>query len=367
MGTVQRKYADVYVNTGRQDKVEKNALDPGHGFVRYNKCMILANRDPDKAAHIARKSYNDDFLHRQIKAMSVTTPSTGGFLVPEVYAAELIPLLRAKAIVLKLGATVLPMDNGNLNIPRMTSGTSAHYVGELRPGKTSTPKVGNLRMSSKKLMTTVSISNDLIRSNTFAADAMILNEITKEQALAMDAAALMGTGTEFSPLGVFKMKDIPKVAIDGRPDESTSGKLLAKLIQNNADTSKLGWGFNGFAWEAFYNVIGSVSGLYIYRSQMDEDKLTGQDFAISNQIPAGTGATRPTEIILGNWSEFLIGRQGEMMSEMFREGTITGADGQLISAVDTDSTILRTIDLHDFAVRHPESFVIGTGLQTAGA
>ena len=47
---------------------------------------------------------------------------------------------------------------------------------------------------------------------------------------------------------------------------------------------------------------------------------------------------------------------------MFREGTVTDKDGNTISAVDQDCTILRIIDLHDFGVRHEESFVVGTGL-----
>ena len=39
-------------------------------------------------------------------------------------------------------------------------------------------------------------------------------------------------------------------------------------------------------------------------------------------------------------------------------------DGNTISAVDQDCTILRIIDLHDFGIRHEESFVIGKNMQT---
>ena len=60
----------------------------------------------------------------------------------------------------------------------------------------------------------------------------------------------------------------------------------------------------------------------------------------------------------------VIGRQGSMESEMFREGTVTDEDGNTISAVDQDCTILRIIDLHDFGIRHEESFVIGKNMQT---
>lgn len=361
---VQRKYADIYMNTGAQPKEEKSGLPAGIGWVRYNKCMMRAAKDYDHAAHIARKEYGDSFLERQIKAMSVTSPSDGGYLVPEVYAGEIIPLLRDKAIVLKLGATELPMDRGNINIPKMTSGTSAGYVGELRKVKASKAAFGSLRLSSKKLMCKVLISNDLIRSNSYGADQLILNDATTAMALAMDKAALLGSGTEFEPLGLLKMKNIPGVDINGAPDAGTTGRMLAALLQNNADTSKLGWAINGFAWEAFYNVVQPASGLYLYRDQMDGGKLNGHEFAVSNQLPNYAGARVPTDIILGNWSEYMIGRQGSMESEMFREGTVTDEEGNSVSAVDQDCTILRIIDLHDFGLRHEESFVIGKKLET---
>lgn len=362
---VQRKYSDIYMNPGAQPREEKSTLPAGIGWVRYQKCMMRANKDYDHAAHIARKEYGDAFLEKQIKAMSVTSPTDGGYLVPEVYASELIPLLRDKAIVLKLGATTLPMDYGNMNIPKMTSGVSASYVGELRKGKSSKAGFGNVRLSSKKLMCKVLISNDLIRSNAYGADQMILNDATTALALAMDKAAFTGKGTEYEPKGLFSMPGIPTVDLSAAPDESTTGKLLAKLLQNNADTSHLGWAFNGFAWEAFYNVVQQVNGLYLYRSQMDAGKLNGHEFAVSNQLPVGTAAGRPTDIILGNWSEYMIGRQGSMESEMFREGSVIDEDGGIISAVDQDCTILRIIDLHDFGVRHEESFVIGKSMKTS--
>lgn len=358
----QRKYASIYMNTGAQPKEEKSGLPAGIGWVRFQKCMMRANKDYDIAARIAQKEYDDPFLERQIKAMSATSPTDGGYLVPEVYASEIIPLLRDKAIVLRLGATTLPMDRGNLNIPKTSSGVSASYVGEMRKGKASSAKFGNLRLSSKKLMCKVLISNDLIRSNAYGADQLILNDATTAMALAMDRAALMGKGTEFEPLGLLSMKGIPTVDIGGAPNEETTGKMLAKLIQNNADTTKLGWAINGFAWEKFYNVVQEANGLYLYRSQMDSGKLNGHDFAISNQLPVVAGAPSKTSIILGDWKEYMIGRQGSMESEMFREGTVTDEEGNTVSAVDQDCTILRIIDLHDFGVRHEESFVVGTGL-----
>lgn len=235
----------------------------------------------------------------------------------------------------------------------------------MRKVKASKPGFGMVRMSSKKLMAKVLISNDLIRSNSYNADKLILKDATTVMALAMDKAALLGKGTEYEPLGLYNIPTIPTMDINATPDESTTGAMLARLIRAEADTSKLGWGLNGYAWEAFYNVVQAASGLYLYRDQMDKGKLSGHDYAVSNQIPSASTTGNASNIILGDWSEYLIGRQGSMETEMFREGSVTDEDGNTISAVDQDCTILRIIDLHDFAVRHPESFVIGKGVKTA--
>ena len=356
---IQRKYAGIYLPTPA-NSMPKKALPPGINWARYQKCMLRASGDPERAAEIAYKSYGDDDMRREIKALTAASPTDGGFLVPETYASEVIPLLYAQAIVMKLGATKLEMDSGSMNIPKVGSGATAEYTGEARRGKKSGATFKNVRLSAKKLMTKVPISNDLIRSNAYSADQIVLKDAVKAMALRMDKAALVGSGTEFEPKGLYSMSEIPRITLDAEPNEKTTGKMLGELIRREADTSKLGWAMNGLAWEAFFNVVNQM-GLYIYREQMDsERKLSGHEFAISNQIPT---KNEKTSIILGDWSEFIIGEQMDMQSEMFREGSILDDEGNTLSALDNDLTILRIISLHDFAVRHPESFVIADGIQ----
>lgn len=363
---VQRKWANIYIQQSAQESGQKSKLPPGIGWARYQKCMGLAKGDPDRAANIARKMYDDPMLHREIKALSATVPSEGGYLVPEMYASEVIPMLYAKAVVMRLGATVVPMPGGNLNMPRMGSGATAYYTGELRKGKSSEVEIENVKLSAKKLTMFVPISNDLLRSNSYAADQLILNDAVKQMALRMDKAALMGKGTNFVPKGLLGMSGIPKVNINGKPDEKTTGLMLAELINNDADVEneKLGWALPGAAWGAFYNTVNAM-GLYTYRDQMDKRQLNGYAFAVSTQLPTDGTTNRKVSVVLGDWSEFLIGEQMQMESEMFREGSFIDDDGNTISALSNDTTILRIISTHDFAVRHEKSFVIGENVHTA--
>lgn len=357
----QRKYSDIYMSTGAKVERKGTGLPKGIAWARYQKAMIRAGGDPDRASNIAKKSFGDDRMAREIKALgqNMTMPSDGGYLVPEDYAAEVIELLYDRAVLLKLGATVIPMERGSINLPKMIKGNTASYVGEMRKAKQSQAEFGNIKLSSKKLMTKIPISNDLIRSNAYQADSIILNDAVTQMALAMDRAGFLGKGTDFEPLGLFEMKDVETINLSSLPNTTTSGTMLGKLIQKNVDTSNIAWAFNGYAWTEFYNVVDPTSGLFVYRQQMDEGKLNGQPYEVANQLPLGTDGHKSTKIVLGNWSEFLIGRQGQMESMIFDQGTISLDDGTMISAVDNDVVILRCLDLHDFGVRHPESFVIG--------
>ena len=66
-------------------------------------------------------------MAREFKALSATNPASGGFLIPEVYLDEIIGLLYNKTVIKELGARTIPLETGNINIPRMTSGTRATW------------------------------------------------------------------------------------------------------------------------------------------------------------------------------------------------------------------------------------------------
>jgi HK97 family phage major capsid protein len=363
-GEMQRKYSNVYMNIGAQPGAAETKQDKGIGWARSVKCVSMGNGDPERALQVAQKMYADDtILHRELKALAATGPSGGGYLIPEMYSADVIELLYAKAIVTQLGAMIVPMGGGTLTMPKLTSGATASYIGELRAPKGSKPAFGNMRLTAKKLATKVIISNDLLRSQSYKADQIIRDDALRAMALAMDKAALIGKGSEYEPLGLLNMPGLTKLEIGAQPDTSTTGSMLAKLIQANVDTNKLGWALNGFAWGAFYNVV-DATGRYVYRDGMDKGQLNGHAFAVSNQLPVAADANAKTSVILGNWNDFVIGEQVQMEAELFREGSAKDETGEMISAIDNDASILRIISLHDFGVRHEQSFVVGTNLFT---
>jgi HK97 family phage major capsid protein len=373
----QRKYAEKFQvdeKTAKEMAEEKAAKDaelnskgetvePGIRLARSAKLMVLAKNDPEKALHIAEKNLypEDKHLHAAFKALAASTPTDGGFLIPEQYSDEIIPLLRNKAVVRAMGARPLPLNGGNLNIPRMLGGATSYYVGENQDAKASKPSFGNLRLSSKKLVTMVPISNDLIRSTSPEADRMIRDDMIKSMALAEDYAALYGKGTEYTPRGIMNTQGITKKKLNAIPDSDALGDFVGTLMTKNIDWNNVGWIFNGKVWNILYH-LKTTTGAYLHRDELNQGKFLGFPYKVTNQIPF-SGANEATDIFFGDFAEFIIGE--EMGLEMMASSEATYLDGnELVSAFSRDQTVIKVTAKHDFGVRHPEAFVVGTDVYT---
>lgn len=344
-------------------------VEPGIRLARAAKLMVLSKNDPEKALHFAAGTNGkgamypqDTELHSTLKALSVSAPSDGGFLIPEQYATEIIPLLRNKAVVRGMGARSLPLTNGNLNIPQMLGGASSYYLGENMDAKASQPSFGNMRLSAKKLVTLVPISNDLIRSTSPEADRMIRDDMVKSMALREDWAALYGKGTEYEPRGIANTKGITTKTLNDLPSSDNMGDFVGTLMTKNIDWTSVGWIFNGYIWNLLYH-LKTTTGAYLHRAELDAGKFLGFPYKVANQIPIGADAKGLTDIFFGDFSEFMIGEEMGLELMASNEATYM-AGGQLVSAFSQDQTVIKMTAKHDFGVRHPEGFVYGSKVQT---
>ena len=89
------------------------------------------------------------------------------------------------------------MANGNLNIPKLKTGSRALFNGESRKIPKTAPKFGNLKLSAKKLTALIPMSKDLLRSTNFDNDVIVGQDITKQMALGVDWGALLGTASRY--------------------------------------------------------------------------------------------------------------------------------------------------------------------------
>ena len=354
-----RKYAGIYMP--QKSETEQPKQEAGILFARAVKCMALGKGDMERSLKIAQTQMypEDKTLHAALKAMSVGTPSEGGFLVDEQYSNDLIPLLRSKTAVLELGARIVPMPSGNMNLAKVTSGTTSYYQGENQDATKSQMALGNIKMSSKKLVTLVPISNDLIRCASPAADTMVRDDIVTQMRLKIDYTAMYGLGTVYTPTGIRYAMATANISVSTSAVTADDiGSIIGILMGNNTPMLNLGWIFSGQMWTALYN-LKTTTNQYQFRDEMNRGMLNNHPFRVSNQMSTAdnTAAATTSAIIFGDFSEFLFGE--EMGFEVSTSTEASWYDGtQLQSAFSLDQTVIRVIAKHDMALRHKESFVI---------
>lgn len=355
------KAAEVAAKSAEENAVGEK-VEPGIRLARSAKLMIMAKNDIEKAAHLSKSFYKDDVsLQKSLSALAASVPTDGGFLIPEQYSDEVIPLLRNKAVFRSMGGRSLPLNGGNLNIPRMLGGATSYYIGENQDAKASKQSFGTMRLSGKKLVTLVPISNDLIRSTSSEADRIVRDDMIKSMALAEDYAAMYGKGTEYTPRGLFNTDGIDKLKLDAAPDSDNLGNFVGTLMSKNIDWNQVGWIFNGRVWNKLYH-LKTTTGAYLHREELNAGKFLGFPYKVTNQI-AATGTNLATDIFFGDFAEFIIGE--EMGLEMMASTEATYQDGgELVSAFSRDQTVIKVTAKHDFGVRHPDAFVIGTNVFT---
>ena len=378
----QRKYSNLFLSTGagRDGSTQQNGFKAriasmsaperrkaAYGmFGRAVKCIHASGGDSEKAAFTAERKFGDSEMAHEFKALSVTSSSDGGYLVPEVYANEIIELLYPSTVIYSLGARRLGMANGNLNIPKLKTGSRALFTGENRAIPKTAPKFGNLKLSAKKLTALIPMSNDLLRSTNFDNDVIVGQDITKQMALGVDWGALMGNGGEFQPLGITMNKNVLNIDVTAIDAEyASSGALtaafpnylVASVLKNNVYADGLGFVFNTSVEQYFKSLRDNVGG-FIFAEEMNKNgTLVGYPYRTTNLLETVGGKTK---IIFGNWNDLVIGEQGALEIETSREGSWTDDSGNLISAFENDQTIVRAINNVDTGLRHDESFAVAS-------
>lgn len=363
---VQRKYSNIYLNVNQpESRPEKKNIPPEVRLGRAVKCLsVFGRNDPEEAAYHAKKKYGDEQMAREFKALTATSPSGGGFLIPEVYMDEIIELLYTKTVLTELGARKVPMPNGNLTIPKMTTGTRATWGGENRKIAKTSPEVGNIKLSSKRLEAIVQQSRELVMSTNYTADQIFGEDLTRRMYLGLDYGGMFGKGGEFQPRGIVNTPGIEVINAMNMRDDALSddnGKITADfpvhvrslVLAKNVDDLALGWAFNSMV-EGYLMNLKTTTGAYIYREEMTNGKLLGFPFRISNQI--ATDNNNRTDILFGNWADLLIGEQMGLETYTTMDGTWRNESGEVVSAFEENQVATRALMYVDIAVRHAESF-----------
>lgn len=291
-----------------------------------------------------------DFENRYKDLMAT---GNGGELIVEEYAQGFLDQLWDETILPKLGIRFAPTKTGNLRISKIVEGVAAGYINEGGTIDTSTLKFGHIRLSVKKAMALVPISNDLIRYANLNAEALVVEQIRKELAQLADWAFLYGTGGEFEPTGISNTEGVQRVAATPAPSYDLGLKMLNMLGKKNHSIDDA-WFVMG--WDTYYKLQTerTVGGDLINKAELDNGRFAGRPFIVTGKV-ANDGDAE--DLFLLKTDEVVAIQGLNLDIKNSAEATIHTKEGML-SAFGQDYTIVRAIVEHDFKLAYGHAAVI---------
>lgn len=270
------------------------------------------------------------------------TNSLGGYLKgTDLLASEFIEMLRNRAIVLRMGARLLPGLAGDAVIPRQVSACAAQWAAsELASVTASYAQFGQLSLAPKEAIAKVTVSRKLLVQGTPSVEQLIRDDIAAQIGLAIDLAALHGAGSGGEPQGIYAAStNLITLATNGAALETSNARaamvsLEAAVGVANVDVSRCAFVTNSKVKAQLRNSENvSGTGEFVWSDTPRPDapgdgSILGYRAAMTNQVlsnlTVGTAAGICSAVFFGDWTEVLLGMWGpglDMLVDPYSDAT----------------------------------------------
>ena len=255
--------------------------------------------------------------------------------------------LRGEMLAARLGVNFIDNLTGNLNI--VTGGADAAWVAEDVAATKAKPAYAKMTLSPKRLQVLQGVTYDLIHQNSASVDALIMADMVKAHAAALDAAIFAGSGSSGQPTGVLGRAG-NTVSIDSTGGPITYAKLVEMEQMVGEDNGLLD---ETLAYVSNAKVMGKlktipqVAGYPWYL--LNEGKVNGYPFFMSNALPSNLTKSTGSNLsaaIFGPFSQVICGTWGGGLQFIIDPYTAKASGVLEVTA----------IAYHDVAVRHADAF-----------
>lgn len=281
----------------------------------------------------------------QKRDMVVGTPSAGGYLVStDLKSGSFIELLRNKMVVQRLGAQSLNGLVGNIAIPKQSGAATAYWVGEGVAPTEGAQTIGQVAMSPKTCGAYTEFSRKLMLQSSIDIENMIKNDLAAVLGIAIDYAALYGSGSGGQPLGLFGSSINTADFANSAPTFAEIVGMESEVAADNADLGSLAYLTNARGRGVLKTTEKATNTAQFI---MDASGLVnGYRCEVSNQVK--TLSTADHDYFFGNWNDLVLGFWSglDLMVDPYsgsKEGNV-----RIVAFQDVD-----------VAVRHAESFCYG--------
>jgi len=261
-----------------------------------------------------------------------------GDLIGEDYrGGSFIDALRNNSAVMPL-ATNLNGLSGDVKIPKKTGTSTAAFISsEGGAAGESEMTIGNVSLTPKTLGAYTDMTRQLMIQGSLDVENLVRNDLAQSMAIAIDDAALEGSGSSGNPTGITNTSGINTVTLTSAaaPTWAEIVELESSISADNALMGRLAYIVHPTNWGTLKTTAkDSGSGIFVGAGS----EMNGYPVVVSPQLTANN-------YVFGNFSDLLIGFFGglDIVTDPYSNST---------------SGTVRVVALQsvDCAVRHAVSF-----------
>ena len=298
-----------------------------------------------EASEAAQRSYGQtaqgimlpDEVLRNWNQRDLSAGSDGDLIGQDYRAGDFIDVLRNNSAVMPL-ATMLNGLSGDVKIPRKTAAASAAFISsEGGAAGESELTVGNVSMSPKSLGAFTDITRQHMIQSSIDVENLVRNDLAASMAIAIDDAALEGSGSSGNPTGITNTSGINTVSLSSAA-APTFAEMVSMETAVRVDNALLG----DLAYIVHPTNYGTLK-------TTEKASNTAQFVAVNDEINGYRAVVSPqltaNNYVFGNFNDLLIGMFG-------------GLDIVVDPYTSSSSGTVRIVALQsvDVAVRHAVSF-----------
>jgi HK97 family phage major capsid protein len=335
---------------GRADALavrSENRLQPGQTMRQYMARRIADTRmsrgaAPDREFNagayfrgMVTGRWEDDGRDAyERRALAEGSGSTGGYLVPIDLSATLIDIVRNSARVLQAGATVVPLSHLVTNVAALTADPTPAWRAEGASISATGGTFAQKTFTTQTLAAVTVVSRELLEDVPTLGDE-VTRELALEMALALDLAALYGSGHDSDePPGVKNATwSVSQTSMgdDGAAPSTltpTPWALLTAPCYRLLEANEAGLSGAIMAPRTEQDLINTVSTIGTYVSPPDRMASIARygtaplEVYNTNQVPVNLtqgDADTATDLFVGDWSQLLVGIRTSLDIKVLQE------------------------------------------------
>jgi HK97 family phage major capsid protein/HK97 family phage prohead protease len=240
--------------------------------------------------------------------LTTASPSGGGYLV-DTQNMGFIEILRNRSVAFRMGARRLSGLTGNVTIPKQSGAGSAYWLAtESTQTTESNQSFSQIALTPKTASAYTEISRNLLLQSSPGAEGIVSDDLAQIVSLAVDLAALSGSGVSGQPQGITNTTGIGSV--------TATSVNYAKVLEFQTDvaTSNVTPARGGYVTTPAAAAVLMATSRFantdtpLWQGNVWDGTVVGFPAMSTNQLSAG--------MIFGDWSELVIGEWGVLEVEV---------------------------------------------------